>query len=529
MSEKTKSAVDVIIVGAGHNGLVCASYLAKAGLRVLVVERSSGVGGGCVTQELVPGYHFSTFAYGAHGPSANICRDLEIPADAIRVETLNPHIFQPFPDGDYVIMWSDHEKTAAGLERFGPQEAAGYLAYQDFLGKAIEMASEWRLRPPMTQKELCAHYAGTEQGDILEAMLTRSHWDILGDYFNNEKIKCVLAQADDGGDPEAIGSLIGMVVDSASTGTGHENKSGIVHGGMGVITQALAEAAEGFGARILLDCPVEQIRVENNQAIGVQLSTGENLDAHTVISNADPKRTFLSLTNPEDLSADFRKEVANITTNAGYMKFHATLSDLPTFTALSKDSATDPKMIAHARIAPSLDYFKKAWADAQSGIPSRRPVMSLQIPTIYTPEMAPPGKHIFGAWVRYGPGKPKSGSWDEASRNQAVENILDTIEEHAPGFRDLIEWHRLYTPADIEQETGMPGGNFNHADQTLNQMLGCRPLPAWSAYRTPIDGLWLCGAGTHPGGSVTGGPGHNAAHAILDDLNMSNSTRQKKI
>lgn len=518
MKETNPTVNDVIVIGAGHNGLVCAGYLAKAGLRVLVAERSRAVGGGCVTQELVPGYHFSTFAYGAHGPSANICRDLQIPTDAIHVETLNPHIFQPFPDGDYVIIWSDTEKTAAGLERFGRQEAAGYLAYQEFFGKAVTMASEWRLRPPMMQKELCAHHAGTEQGDILEAMLTRSHWDILGDYFNNEKIKCVLAQADDGGDPEAIGSLIGTVMESTSTGTGHENKSGIVHGGMGVITQALAKAAEGFGAKIQVDCPVERILIENSQAIGVQLSSGAHLYANTVISNADPKRTFLSLTSPEDLSADFRKDVANITTNAGYMKFHAILSDLPTFTALSKDSVIDPKMIAHARIAPSLDYFRKAWSDAQSGLPSCQPVMSLQIPTLYTPEIAPPGEHIFGAWVRYGPAKPQTGQWDEALRQQAVDNIVNTIEIYVPEIRNLLQWHRLYTPEDIERETSMPNGNFNHADQTLNQMLGCRPLPQWSSYRTPIDGLWLCGAGTHPGGSVTGGPGHNAAHVVLDHM-----------
>jgi phytoene dehydrogenase-like protein len=426
-------------------------------------------------------------------------------------------MFFPFPDGDCIVLWADAEKTAAGLERFGPGEADGYLAYLKFMDQAVGLAEEWFLSPPMTYDQLYARYRGTSQATVLEAMLTRSHWDVLCDYFDSDRLRCALARADDVGYPTAVGSLLAEAVESASRGAGVDGKSGIVRGGMGKITAALADAARRFGAEIRTNCPAQQIAVEQGRAVGVRLTSGELLRARLVVSNADPKRTFLKLVDPSDLDPGFRRQVERIKTRAGYMKYHAVLSGVPRFRAMPPELAGDARAAASVRISPSLEYFERAWFDAQSGIPAREPVMSLQLPTAYDPQMAPPGKHIFGAWVRFAPARPRQGTWDEL-REPTMRNIVRVIEAYAPGFSERIEWQKLYTPADIERETGITDASIRHVDMTLDQMLHRRPLPAWSAYRTPLNGLYLCGSGTHPCGSVTGGPGHNAAHAILRDL-----------
>ncbi len=521
-----KSAADVIVIGAGHNGLVCAAYLAKAGLDVLVVERSHRIGGACVTEELVPGFHFSTFAYSAHGPGPKICCDLELAADAFQINAIDPVVFHPFPDGDHVMLWSDREQSAEGLSRFGPREAEGYLAYHRFLEDAISIVSDWFLQPPISHRSLYERYESTPLAPVLEAMLTRSHWDVLCDYLENDKVLCALARADDCGDPLAIGSLLSEVCEMGSTGAGIENKSGLVRGGMGRITQALADAARKFGAEIRTEAPVSRVLVENSRAVGVRLESGEELRSRFVVSNADPKRTFLKLVAPDDLSPDFRSQVARIKTRAGYMKYHAILSGPPHFSAMPERFANDARYCASVRIAPSLPYYQQAWVDAQSGIPARQPVMSLQLPTAYLPEMAPAGKHIFGAWVRYAPRNPKDGGW-ESWREETRKSIEQTIESYAPGFRELIEWQRLYTTEYIERETGITDASIRHVDQTLDQMLHRRPLPPWSAYQSPLEGLWMCGSGTHPCGSVTGGPGHNAAHALLETISKSVATNRR--
>lgn len=510
----------VIIIGAGHNGLVCAGYLAKAALDVLVLERNHCIGGACITEELVPGYNFSTFAYDAHGPGPKICRDLEVPAEAFLIEPMNPSCFHPFPDGDHIMIFPDRDKTASGLMRFAQREAEGYMSYQRFLDRCASLVEDWFLHPPLTHQQLYEKYYGTDKAATLETMLTRSHWDVLCDYFDNEKVRCSLARADDVGDPTAVGSLLAEAVEGGSTGAGVENKSGVVHGGMGMISKALGEAAQRYGAEIRTDCKVQQIVVENGRAVAVRLEGGETLRTQMVVSNADPKRTFLKLIRAQDICDDLRRQVQNIKTRAGYMKYHAILSDVPTFSALPVDSRADARAVASCRIAPTLAYFQNAWRDAQLGIPAREPLLSTQLPTAYTSQMAPPGKHIFGAWVRYAPARPKQGDW-ESLREPTMRNIVAVVEKYAPGFSDLIEWQKLYTPADIQRQTGITDASIRHVDMTLDQMLHRRPLPGWSAYQSPVPGLWLCGSGTHPCGSVTGGPGHNAAHAILDHLKIT--------
>jgi phytoene dehydrogenase-like protein len=506
--------VDVIVIGAGHNGLVCAGYLAKAGLDVLVLERSHRIGGACITEELVPGFKFCTFAYSAHGPGPKICRDLEIPADAFTIVPPDAGLLAPYPDGDHMIVHPEPAKAAAEVARLEGGSGERYHEYVDFMGRAIALAEEWFLTPPQTHRQLYERYRGTPKTAVLEALLTRSHWDVLSDYFKSEKVKCALARADDVGYPTAVGSLLAEAVESASTGAGVENKTGLVGGGMGSITRALADACRRFGADIRTNSPVQKILFSNGRATGVQLASGDELTAKLIVSNADPKRTFLTLVPKEALHDDFAHQVRNLKTRAGYMKYHAVLSGVPEFTALPRSLRGNAKAASAVRIAPSLRYFEQAWLDAQSGVPAREPILSLQLPTAYLPDMAPPGKHVFGAWVRFAPARPKEGTWDEL-RTPVMENITRLIDSYAPGFRDLIEWQRLYTPTDIERETGITDASIRHVDMTLDQMLHRRPMPAWSAYQSPVKGLWLCGSGTHPCGSVTGAPGHNAAQAIL--------------
>lgn len=512
---------DVLIIGAGHNGLVCAGYLARAGLDVLVLERSHRIGGGCVTEELVPGYQMSTFALVAHGPGPRICEDLQIPAEALVIDEHDPVTFMPFPDGDHVMLWRDIDRTAADLTRFGQKEAEGYLAYQQFNDQVKQITQSIYFGPPPTHAELYRRYAGTPYESVLEAMLTRSHWDVLCDFFDNDKLRCAFARADDFGYPTAVGSLLSDALMTASDGVGIQKESGFVRGGMGAITAALADAAGRFGAEIQTSNPVESIEIEGGKVVGVRLTGGEVLRGRCVVSNADPKRTFLELVAPEHLDADFRQKVERITTRFGSLKFHAILTEMPRFSSLPDGLAGDPRSVAYTRIAPSLAYYEQAWDDALSGIPSQDMVATLSFPTVYTPEMARPGKHLLNAWLRYAPATLKEGSWDEW-RERVSESIVNLIERYAPGFADLVEWNKLYTPQDIERETGMTDGCIRHVDMTIDQLLHRRPLPAWSAYKTPLEGLFLCGAGTHPGGDVVGAPGHNAAQAILADLNIHN-------
>jgi phytoene dehydrogenase-like protein len=501
---------DAVIIGAGHNGLVCAAYLARAGLDVLVVERTARIGGASVTEELTPGCHFSTFAYNANGPGPKICRELDIPADAFEILEPDPKLLSPFPDGDSILWWGDPERSAAGLARFGQREVDGFLAYGRFLAQAKQIASDVFLQSqPPTHAELYARYRATPLEPVLESLLTRSHWDVLCDYFAHEKVRCALARADDCGTPTAVGSLLAEAIESANDGAGVLRKSGVVRGGMGRISAALADAATRRGVEIRTQAPVERVLVEGGAARGVVLEGGETLRAKVVVSNADPKRTFLKLVPSGCLPQSFLDQVAGLKTRAGYMKYHAVLSDLPRFACLP-----EARDVTGARIAPSLDYYEQAWRDAQSGIPSRQPVVSLQLPTILCPEMAPPGKHILGIWIRFAPARPRDGGWD-VWRSVAEESLLALVESYAPGFRDLIEWQRLYTTEDIERETGITDASIRHVDMTLDQLLHRRPLPRWSAYRSPLEGLWMCGSGTHPCGSVTGAPGHNAAHALL--------------
>lgn len=506
---------DVVVIGAGHNGLVCAAYLAKAGLSVLVVERSDQVGGACITQELVPGFRFSTFAYSAHGPGPKICSDLGIPAEAFEIARPDPELVQLFPDNDRLVLWRDEEETARELDRLSPHDRRALAGYRDFCRRARQICLESFLDYPPSFAELRRRWKDPKDSTVLDVLLEGSLWDVITRYFDHEKVRIAFARADDAGPTHYIGSALAEFLEAASEGLGVQNQSGILREGMGRISTVLGERLAAFGGRIRLNAAVKRILVKDKRACGVELESSEEIAAKLVVSNADPKRTFLKLLSGKDLNQEFRTSVENLKTRATYMKFHAILSDVPRFNALGPNEQTNPRFAAAARILPSLDYMEASWQDCISGRMPQNPVMSLQIPTAYWNCQAPPGKHILGAWIRWAPSRLSHGtSWDDR-RAGMTDRILAILDGYAPGFQNSVEWCRLFTPQDIEAVTGITDASIRHLDMTLDQLLDRRPLPGWSRYESPIQGLWMCGSGTHPCGSVTGAPGHNAAKAIL--------------
>jgi phytoene dehydrogenase-like protein len=511
----SETNLDAIVIGAGHNGLVCAAYLAKEGLKVLVLERSAQPGGACITQELLPGYSFSTFAYGAHGPGPKICGDLEIPAEAFDVAVPEPELVQVYPDGDRMILWRDLARTEEEAGRFSSHDAKGISSYYNFCRRSIRICRDVFLHEAPDPNDLRERYRNPEDAAALDVLLHGDLWRAICWHFDNEKVRMAFAHADDAGPPNYPGSALAVFMESASTGIGIKNQSGILPGGMGHITAILAERVRAYGGAIRLNAPVRQIVIEDAMVVGVELENGEQILARRVISNADPKRTFLKLISPSGLDPEFREAIARIKTRASYMKFLAAVTEHPRFTSLAPHERDEPKYAAVTRIMPSLSYVEASWQDCLGGRMPQNPILSMQLPTAYWPSQAPQGKHIFGAWVRWAPARLGDGSsWDER-REEMAGIITKIVDCYAPGFERSLEWCRLYTPADIERETGISDASIRHADMVLDQMLNRRPLPGWSRYQTPLKGLWLCGSGTHPCGSVTGGPGHNCARQIL--------------
>jgi phytoene dehydrogenase-like protein len=503
-------ASDAIIVGGGHNGLVAAWYLANAGLSVQVLECRPFIGGACITEELWPGVSAPTCSYICHLLQRRVIDDLRLREHGLHIYAQDPRVFYPFPDGRHFIAWSDDEQTASEIGRFSADDARAYLRFQSFRKRVAGLLAPSFLSAPPSLGELFARAQAGGEEALLERLLVGSVADLLDDYFSSPYVKTALTRAWDAGDPEAPGSLFSVAylwVDLLQA----DEDFGIVRGGMGGITQAMARAVVAAGAMIRTDAEVDHIQVEDGRVRGVVLRNGEQLTAPLVVSNADPKRTFLRLVGGQTLPEAFERGVRRLQTRAAYLKFHAALRELPDISRYV-GAGFDPRILAYTHICPSQDAYRQSWLDAQAGRPSRTPVMDVQIPTVYDPTLAPPRTQVMSIWVQYAPVTPASGSWDEL-RGATGQHLIDTLAAYAPNLPEAIEDWMLLTPADIEQRVGMTDGNIRHTDMVLGQMLGAR-----SSYATPIAGLYLCGAGTHPGGEVTGAPGHNAAHAILADL-----------
>ena len=505
---------DAIILGGGHNGLVTACYLAAAGLDVLLLERRTVVGGACLTEELFPGYRFSACSYICHLLQDKVIEDLELRRHGFEVFHLDPSRFQPFPDGSRLLVWDDVESTQAEIARFSRRDAANYPKWLTFWERAAGLIYPYFLKPPPNLGELARKIQGTADEALLDRLLTASMNDILADFFESEAMRAGFIQAHDVGDPGAPGSAWCYAYIKCNI-FGKSENTGIVKGGMGGITQALAAAARTRGVRIKTGALVERITAEAGSATGVVLADGTQIHSRIVVSNADPKRTFLKLLAAEELEPAFRQRIKNLKTNAAYLKFHAALSDLPDFGTFFNGDF-DPRYLAEVKICPSSKYFAQSWEDARRGLPARRPVMEVQIPSVYDKSMAPEGHHVMSVWALYAPVHLRLETWDER-REEVGQQLINALAEYAPNLREIIIDWSLFTPLDLERRVALTDGNIRHLDIVPGQFLNQRPLEGWSHYRTPIRNLYLCGAGTHPGGEVTGAPGHNAAALILSD------------
>lgn len=519
---------DAIVIGAGHNGLVTACYLAQAGRKVLVLERRSVVGGACVTEEVFPGFKVSTAAY-VHGlfrPA--IVQDLRLRDYGFTVLERNPSSFTPFPDGRSLLLGPDPRLNHREIAKFNARDADRYPGYEAMLGRAaafvaplLTMTPPNLARPGLNDLVRLAGLGlrvlrlGTGIGETVE-LLTGAARPILDRWFESDQLKATLA----------TDAIIGAMASPSTPGTAYvllhhvmgetNGKRGIwgyVRGGMGTLTQALAAAAREMGATIRCEAEVAQVLVKAGTVRGVVLASGEEVLAPVVASNADAQTTFLRLVGPALLPEGFVEAVRKIDYSSASLKLNVALAELPNFTAHpGKDPGPQHRGTIH--ICPDLDYLERAYEEARGGRPSSRPILECTIPSVVDPSVAPPGKHLMSVFVQYAPYALTGTTWDRL-REPFADHCIDVLTAYAPNLKGAVLARQVLTPVDLERTFGLTGGNIFQGAMTRTQLFWSRPVPGYADYRTPIRGLYLCGAAAHPGGGVIGAAGYNAAREIL--------------
>jgi phytoene dehydrogenase-like protein len=519
---------DAIIIGGGHNGLTAAAYLAKAGRRVLVLERRHLVGGAAVTEEIFPGFKYTVYSYVVSLFPPKIIRELQLPKHGLHVLPLEG-AFTPMEDGDYIASYADEDDTLDEIRRHSRRDADIYPVFSNMmydLARAVRpiltMSPPDLANPGMeglrTLRDLYSHLKslGKEKFHWLTKIMTMSAYDFLSEWFETDVLIATQAQ---------IG-IIGTFLGPKSPGTayvllhyylgeldGASSTWGFQRGGTGGVSEAIASAARSFGAVIRCNAPVGQVIIKHGRAIGVALENGDEIYAKTVVSGCDPKVTFRTLVDEKELPSELITAIDNFKYRGSSGKVNLALDGLPDFPAM-KDKAL---MRAMQEICPSVDYLERAYDDAKYGGFSKRPLMGCIIPSTVDPSMAPPGKHVMSIFVQYASyDMPAYGNRDE--QREAFGNaVIDTMAEFAPNIKDLILHKQFITPWDIEQTLGITEGNISHGELMLDQLFFMRPTPGWAKYRSPIRNYYQCGSGTHPGGGITGTPGRLAAEAILKD------------
>lgn len=508
---QTDRNYDAIIVGGGHNGLVTAFYLARAGLDVAVLERRERVGGAAYTEELFAGYRVSSCSYVCWNLQQKVVDDLELERHGLVRQAIDPLPVLPFRDGQYLAFWEDEERTREEIARINPRDANRFGDWLELWERAAGLVHPFFLRQPPTMEEIREHASQIGELPLMERLQEASIAELAGEYFTDQRVGAALMLICDVGDPFAPGSAWA----EAWWHTNEPNGSvpSVVVGGMGEITQAMARAAAEQGVDIHTETEVERILVDGERARGVRLADARELSAQTIVSNADPKRTFLKLVAEEDVDPSFRAGVEGLSTKAACLKFHAVLDErLNLSPYLGPDH--DPRYSTYVTLAPDgFETYRRAWQQAQAGEIPDQPVCHIQVPTAYDSTLTDGDGEIVSIWTLYAPSRPASGGWEEL-RQETGERLIDHVAAFVPNFRSAMREWELFTPRDIEHRVGITDGCIRHIDMIPGQLYGDRPLPG-SGYATPIDNLWLCGVGTHPGGEVTGAPGHNAAHAIL--------------
>jgi phytoene dehydrogenase-like protein len=521
---------DAIIIGAGHNGLVTAAYLARAGRKVLVLERRDVLGGACVTEELWPGFKVSTAAYVNSLLRPEIIRDLDLKKYGFAMLPRSPSSFTPYPDGRYLMMGPDREMTLREIAKFSAKDAEAYPRYEemlthvaDFLEPLLEKTPPdpfgglwdtialarigWKFRKLGRQ-------VATEAIEILSGAAR----PILDRWFESEQLKSTIA----------TDAVIGAFAPPSHPGTayvlfhhvmgecdGVRGVWGYVRGGMGMISNCIAQAARAHGAEIRASSPVAQIITRDGQAVGVALADGAEFHAPVIASCVDANVTFLKLMDSKELPAEFVAAVKRIDYSSATVKINVALSEPPQFRCLP-GTGVGPQHHGTMHICPGMDYIERAYDDAKYGRWARDPMLECTMATAVDDTLAPPGKHILSMFIQYAPYTLKDASWD-TERDKFADRCFDVLNEYAPNFKNSVIARQVLAPPDMERVYGLTGGNIMQGTMSLSSMFSMRPVPGYANYRTPIRGLYMCGAATHPGGGVMGACGRNAAREILKD------------
>ena len=527
---------DVIVIGGGHNGLVSAAYLAAAALKVTVLERRAVVGGAAVTEEFHPGFRNSVAAYTVSLLNPTIIRDLELARHGLRIVERPLSNFLPLPDGRYLKAAPGRTKTE--IAKFSAHDADRLATYEARLERVTNVLRALALEPPpnlATGQGLAANLGAfldtakvgnrlralnlEGQRDLLE-LFTRSAGDVLDDWFESDPIKAILG----------FDGIVGTYASPYAAGTGYvllhhcwgevngkKGAWGHAIGGMGAIAQAIARACAIRSVDIRTNCAVSEILIEKGRALGVVTEKGEKLMARAIVSNLHPKLTFERLLDPSVLPADFRARIASYRSGSGSFRMNLALSELPSFSALPGHDPAEHHGSGIV-IAPSLAYMESAFFDARLNGWSAQPIIEMLIPSTLDDSLAPPGRHVASLFCQHvAPQLPDGRSWDEA-RETVADLMIDTVESYAPGFKVSVIARQILSPLDLEREFGLVGGDIFHGKLSLDQLYSARPVLGHADYRSPLRGLYMCGASTHPGGGVTGAPGHNAAREMLRDF-----------
>ncbi|MDR3722739.1 MAG: NAD(P)/FAD-dependent oxidoreductase [Candidatus Acidoferrales bacterium] len=531
-SSSANPIYDAVVIGAGHNGLTAAAYLARAGYSTLVVERRDIVGGCCVTEQIAPGCRASTTSYIASMLRPEVIRDLRLAEHGLRMVPCDPALQVPFPDGHLVSWWSDRDRVVEELRKISVRDAETFVRIDDRLKKLARYLQPFFLEPPPEPgtesfsgwSELFRagkRFRGISSTEIsqLVSFLTGSLGDFLDRHYESEKVKTLfLANNVYGkhGGPYQPGTALGLLFHLLSGGE-HDQQGfyGHVMGGMGSITNAMAKAARGFGAEVRTSSPVHQIDSRDGRVRAVVLEDGTEIRARVVLSNADPKRTFLGMVPERDLPADFVQAIRGIKMDGPCAKVNMVLAEEPRFTGTP--ASYNPQQRSLFTLVPSLEFAERCYDIAKFGEIPEQLWVDCVIASNADPSLAPAGKHVMTCFVQYVPYKLRQGNWDN-NRELLGDRVVKKIAEYAPNVPNAIVARQVLTPLDLERTYGLTEGNIFHGDLTLEQLFFNRPVAGWSQYRTPIAGLYLCGAGAHPGGGVTGAPGHNSAHQVLRDL-----------
>ncbi|MGH9872268.1 MAG: phytoene desaturase family protein [Pyrinomonadaceae bacterium] len=522
---------DIIIIGGGHNGLVAACYLAKAGLKTLVLERREIVGGAAVTEEIHPGFRCSTLAHSAAPFVPQIIKDLRLDRHGLEFITPAVKVFALAPETSPICIYNDTAQTIRELEKVSLKDAGNYPQFERSFSRIGKMlAPLLAMTPPAIEHpspgelwnlgKLGRSFRGLGKQDAYRLL----RWgpmavaDLVAEWFDTETLRAVVAARGIFGafaGPWSAGTSTGLLWQAASDGHAIA-PAAFVKNGMGTLTEALASAAREAGVEIRAGVSVEKIEANEDRASKVLLENGEEISARAIVSNADPRTTFLKLIDPVYLDPSFLLKIRNYRATGVSAKINLALSDLPSFTGVAGDEVRT-KLSGRIHIGPDIDYLERAFDSAKYGDYSKQPYLDITIPSLLDPALAPAGAQAMSLYIQYAPYKLKEGDWN-SRREEFADNVIDVLSSYAPNLKELILARQVITPLDLEETYGMSGGHIHHGEQSLDQFFTFRPLIGWAQYRTPIKGLYLCGAGTHPGGGVTGGPGANAAREIVRDF-----------